>query len=219
MSRPLLVAVLLLTACTDKDPTTTSNGLTMNPLPSGDGGDGGDDDDDGDASASASDGGTTVSVDPTTGPGTATQPTTDLTTFTTDVTTGFTSEISGITAEVTSEPSTEFTSDGSFTSNLTLTSLGDTTATTDTTDTDGGAYGQCGWNTPEKYYDCAASGGTPGLADPEGISPIECPDGLTEGAACTDDGPVDSIGCCTPAGVLFFCDTQTTNTIYRQDCG
>lgn len=93
----------------------------------------------------------------------------------------------------------------------------ETTADPDTT-TGVSMFGQCGWYDEEKYYDCAPPA-EPGLEDPEGISPIECPGGLAEGDPCTDDdGPVNSVGCCTPEGVLFFCDTQDTMAVYRVDC-
>lgn len=69
-------------------------------------------------------------------------------------------------------------------------------------------FGKCGWVLRSKYYACDVDGGTPGLVDPDGISPIDCADGLVEGEPCDDrNGPVNGVGCCTPAGVLFFCDT------------
>lgn len=83
-----------------------------------------------------------------------------------------------------------------------------------------GLYGNCGWYSVDKYYACASDGAEPGLEDPDGIDPIQCPDGLVEGAPCTDaNGPIDSIGCCTATGELYFCDTQSNMTIYYQNCG
>ena len=69
-------------------------------------------------------------------------------------------------------------------------------------------FGKCGWVLRSKYYACDVDGGTPGLIDPDGISPIDCADGLVEGDSCDDrNGRVNGVGCCTPTGVLFFCDT------------
>ena len=80
-------------------------------------------------------------------------------------------------------------------------------------------YGQCGWESTNKYYACAVDGAAPGTEDPDGISPIQCQGGLVEGGMCDPMGaPVDGIGCCTEDGVLFYCD-QNTDTIVRQDCG
>ena len=84
---------------------------------------------------------------------------------------------------------------------------------------EGEMFGQCGWYERGGYYDCAANGAIPGQPDPAGITPILCPDGLVEGAACTDDGPVSNVGCCTPDGKNYFCDTQDSMTIFVLDCG
>lgn len=115
----------------------------------------------------------------------------------------------GTTAET---PTTDATDSGTTVN----TSVGSDTET----DTGGVLYGNCGWFAEEKYYSCD---GVPGEVDPDGISPIACPDGLVNEAACDDEsGPVKSEGCCTPEGVLFFCDTLTdpdAPKIYEQDCG
>ena len=93
-------------------------------------------------------------------------------------------------------------------------------ATTSTTTGEPSLFGKCGWVLRNKYYACDVDGGTPGLVDPDGISPIDCADGLVEGDPCDDrNGPVNGVGCCTSTGVLFFCDTFGRGIIFRQDCG
>ncbi len=94
--------------------------------------------------------------------------------------------------------------------------------TTTSTTGEPSGFGNCGWVVRAKYYACAADGAVPGLVDPDGISPIACADNVVEGDACKDLMPVDEIGCCTPDGVLFYCDTQTdpnAPTVFRQECG
>jgi len=84
-----------------------------------------------------------------------------------------------------------------------------------------GNYGMCGWVARENFYGCVnTDGAEPGAEDPAGIDPIDCAAGLVEGDPCTDkEGPVTSIGCCTPEGVLYFCDIEADEpTIYRLDC-
>jgi hypothetical protein len=83
----------------------------------------------------------------------------------------------------------------------------------------GGEYGQCGWSAGNNYYDCASAGGTPGAVDPSGIDPIDCPDGLMEGAPCDEQsGPVKNVGCCDPGGTLYYCTSQGS-TIVKEECG
>lgn len=147
-----------------------------------------------------------------TDPGTSTDPQTSTDPATTDGTTD-SPTTGGTTEDVpTSEPP------------MTSTSSPETTDAETETDTVGmttgvGGYGMCGWNDVAKYYDCAEGGGVPGLEDPAGIDPIACPDGLVAGEKCTEDGPIDSIGCCMPNGDLFFCDTQESNQIEQVMCG
>ena len=97
-----------------------------------------------------------------------------------------------------------------------------TTATDSTTGNTTGmsGFGMCGWNADESYYACAADGGTPGAEDPLMMAAIACADGLVEGDKCDDDnGPVGSLGCCTPNGDLYYCDVMGDNTIILQSCG
>jgi hypothetical protein len=99
-----------------------------------------------------------------------------------------------------------------------------TTATDSTTSNTTGmsGFGNCGW-ADAKFYACEVDGGMPGVEDPEGMAMIACVDGLVEGDKCDEDnGPVGEIGCCTPEGILYFCDTQTdpeNPVIFKQDCG
>ncbi|MBL9104598.1 MAG: hypothetical protein JNL82_26875 [Myxococcales bacterium] len=139
-------------------------------------------------------GGTTVDEPTTAG--------TDTSADTTGVTTSLTTTTDATTdAPTTDAPTTEATTTEGTT--------GNTTGTVDP---------GCGWFDRQNYYACAPNG-VPGLEDPDGIDPISCADGLVEGDKCSDvDGPVSSIGCCTPEGVLFFCDTEGSNTIIREDC-
>jgi len=37
--------------------------------------------------------------------------------------------------------------------------------------------------------------------------PIDCPEGLVEGGACTDTG-LDLIGCCDPNGDNWYCEGE-----------
>lgn len=80
-----------------------------------------------------------------------------------------------------------------------------TTGTTTDATTGGSNYGQCGWH-PDKYYACAGDGGVPGEVDPEGVSPIDCPDTLpAEGEKCDETTPVNFAGCCLPDGTNWYC--------------
>jgi hypothetical protein len=84
----------------------------------------------------------------------------------------------------------------------------------DTTDTGGSGYGQCGWNAGQTYYACPDDGGVPGLADPKDNYPIDCRDQeLVAGAACGAVGPA---GCCTPEGNLYYC---AESILVEQQCG
>ncbi|MBL9103114.1 MAG: hypothetical protein JNL82_19365 [Myxococcales bacterium] len=97
----------------------------------------------------------------------------------------------------------------------------DPTLTTNSSDPSGGdpTYGQCGWSAQNNFYDCADAGGSPGAADPQGIDPIACADGLQEGADCNEQtGPVKNVGCCAPGGTLYYCTSQG-NFIVKQECG
>jgi len=113
-----------------------------------------------------------------------------------------------------------FTVDAAETTIASTTSIGMTVMEITTTgsvtgETSGGMHGGCGWNDRMNYYACAVNGGTPGLDDPDGIDPIDCPNGLVPGVGCSDqNGPVDSIGCCD-GNILFFC---ARGYIYRDEC-
>lgn len=123
------------------------------------------------------------------------------------------------------EPTTAPTTDQ--TSTTTVSTTEQTSGTTEGT-TGGGLYGDCGWfpkpdpNSDGDYYECAQNGGQSGVEDPEGLAPIACPDGLAVDAKCDEEmGPVKNVGCCTPEGILYFCDDQgaeATNAVKMVDC-
>jgi hypothetical protein len=104
--------------------------------------------------------------------------------------------------EEATDDATEDTGDGDTTDDAeddvdtTDETTADTTAD-DTTDT--GPAGMCGWNADGPYYDCGFEG-----ADPGGTFPLECPDGLTEGAPCADSG-LTGEGCCDANGDNWYC--------------
>ena len=134
-----------------------------------------------------------------------------------------TSPTSGTTGE---EPTTGVTTTGATTIGTMTegTTGGDTESTTQgtigtDTDTDGGLYGNCGWNVVG-FYACADMGGVPGAEDPMMTDPIACPPNVMEGAACNDMGMggVGSVGCCTPEGVNYFCDIQGDKKVFKDDC-
>lgn len=161
-------------------------------------------------SESSSSDGTTVatSTDPTTGltdpsDGTTTnEQTTDATTTTAPTTTDGTT---------TDAPTTDATTTVATTTDGT---------TTDATTGQGGDYGKCGWFAADKYYACESDGAVASLEDPDGISPIACDPTVEEGGKCSEDeGPVKGVGCCTPEGVLYYCDSEGAQTIVKQDCG
>ncbi len=84
----------------------------------------------------------------------------------------------------------------------------------DTTDTVGSEYGQCGWNVGQTYYACPDDGGVPGLADPKDNYPIDCRDQeLAPGSPCGAIGPA---GCCTAEGNLYYC---ADGALIEQKCG
>jgi len=108
------------------------------------------------------------------------------------------------TAPTTGEPATETTAE-----------TGNTTGTTP-------LYGMCGWfEDAISYYACVADGGVAGVEDPLMENPIACPDGAAGGDPCTaEDGPVNSVGCCTADGRLLFCDDEVDPpVVFEQDCG
>lgn len=81
----------------------------------------------------------------------------------------------------------------------TTSDTGDTTNTTNDTGPDA-QWGNCGWDATSNYYACLAE---PGLPDPDGVHPIDCPPVLpAEGAPC---GEINDIGCCTPSGDNYYC--------------
>lgn len=137
----------------------------------------------------------TTAVDPTSGGGTDTG-----------------TDTSGVTLTT-----TDATTDSPTTAVTTTETLTTTEGTTD--NTTGPVELGCGWNARGNFYACAQDGGVPNLEDPDGISPIACDPGLVAGEKCSDEeGPVDGVGCCTPEGVLYFCDVEGDSTIFEQDC-
>lgn len=157
----------------------------------------------------------------TTNVGTSTASTTDDPTSGTTATTVDDTTTAGTTTVATTTDGTTTdtpTSDGTTT--VATTTDGTTTEATDATTGMGGAYGQCGWYAEDKYYACAVDGAEASLEDPDGISPIECAPGIEEGAKCSEEeGPVKGVGCCTPEGILYFCDSEGALTVIKQDCG
>lgn len=127
---------------------------------------------------------------------------------------GATDSVSGTTADVptTESPTTDSPSTSATTDNT-------TTATTDNT-TGVSAYGKCGWYAEMKYYTCEGGGGVPGQADPDGVSPIDCPPGLVAGDKCDEqNGPINGVGCCTAEGTNYYCDSQGAMVIVADECG
>ncbi len=96
------------------------------------------------------------------------------------------------------------------------TSTSVTSESSETTET--GGHGLCGWNPDQSYYACEKDGGVPGTVDPMG-EPIDCPPDVMAGADCTEDGPVNNFGCCTPEGVLYYCEIVEMNKVLEIDCG
>lgn len=138
---------------------------------------------------------------------TADEPTSSTTTTETSGTTADEPTTSGTTAD---EPTTSETS-------TTTTATEGTTGTTTENTTGTVLYGNCGWyQDVESYYACEQDGGVPGAIDPMG-EPILCNPGLVAGEACSDDGPVGNLGCCTEEGILFYCGQSSK--IIEQDCG
>jgi hypothetical protein len=84
---------------------------------------------------------------------------------------------------------------------------GDGDMTTGDGDGDGDPQTSCGWFEDPTFpgYYCGGSG-----EDPEGITPIDCPPGLVDGAAC---GEVTGVGCCDANGDNWYCgDDGAGNT-------
>lgn len=114
---------------------------------------------------------------------------------------GSTSDGSGTTAE------TSPTTTSPTTTAATSSTSG---STTDASGSSGGmsAYGNCGWFADGGYYTCGPDG-SPGVADPMGTNPIDCPDVLPMiGDKCDEMGPVTGQGCCTPTGDNYYCDNN-----------
>lgn len=123
-------------------------------------------------------------------------------TSTTQGTSGSTSD--GTATSSTTAPTTTSPTTTEATSSTTATSSTSSTSST----TNGGEYGNCGWNANEKFYACSPSG-SPGLEDPEGMSPIDCPDQLpAEGDKCDETTPVNFVGCCLPDGTNWYCSGE-----------
>ncbi len=150
--------------------------------------------------------GTTKDTSSTDDTPTSSSPTTPMTT---DVTT------SGTTAEVTS---TEATDTEPVTTGMTGTTTTDMTMATTAEDSSTGTlHGMCGWNPNANYYACPADGGVPGMVDADHA--IDCPADVNEGDPCTQDSEVNNYGCCTPEGVLYYCEITEMHQIIKIDCG
>lgn len=172
---------------------------------------------DGSASDTNNSSNTATDTAATTAEGTTEAPTTaNPTTSTTggSATTGMTTgQTTGQTTDI--ETTDVPTTDG--TTGMTSSTTGQTTGMTsgETETTGGGLYGNCGW-VDEGYYACGANGG---VEDPEMKDMIACPDGVEEGAKCTEEmGPVKAVGCCTPEGVNYYCDSEESMMIFVEDC-
>lgn len=146
--------------------------------------------------------------------------TTGTTSSATDVGTGTTSTTGSATDGGTGTTDVP-TTDAPTTDATTSTTEATTSTATDST-TGSSAYGQCGWVADQNYYACAPDG-TPGAEDPAAIDLIPCAANLAEGDKCDDDnGPVTSIGCCTPEGDNWYCDVITdpeNPVIIKEACG
>ncbi len=151
----------------------------------------------------------TTEAPTTANPTTSTTGASATTGMTTGQTTGQTSDV-----ETTDVPTTDGTTNNTgMTSGTTGQTTGMTSGETETTG--GGKYGNCGW-VDEGYYACGANGG---VEDPEMKDMIACPDGVEEGAKCTEEmGPVKAVGCCTPEGVNYYCDSEESMMIFVEDC-
>lgn len=193
MQRPrtsLSVLFTLFVACSpDKDPLDSLTNVGGDPSGDPSGGPSGDPTGDptGDPSGDPSSGpssesGATEGGTGSTGPGTSgCEGEGCPTTATTEVTATSTSgDVSGTSSSLTSESSVSSSSSGGSE-----------------------GFGLCGWSVRNGYYGCD---GTPGLEDPEGVAPIACPDELPqEDDPCTNDGPINDIGCCSPNGNNYYC--------------
>lgn len=129
---------------------------------------------------------------------TATDPTVDPTTDPT---------VSGTTFEDSA------TSDSTTNASVSTSSASITTDPQTTGDTGGGDHGNCGWDAANKWYGCT---GVPGLEDPDGISPIDCPGDPQVGDACSEDGPISGVGCCLANGDNYYC---ARGTVQLESCG
>jgi hypothetical protein len=74
----------------------------------------------------------------------------------------------------------------------------------------------CGWGLiddpmVDEGYLCGGEG-----EDPSDRYPIECPEGLEEGAEC---GELTGVGCCDAEGNVWFCwDEAGTQTLVKEEC-
>lgn len=163
-------------------------------------------------SSSSSSGGTTGltstsdptsgTTDPTASEGSTINPTSEGSTTIETPTTGSTSV--GTVSTTTIEGTSTDTSDGTTVENT----------------TGQGGFGLCGWYAEMNFYACENDGAVASLEDPEGLAPIACPDGLVEGAECSEEmGPIKGVGCCTPAGTLWYCDSLESKLIFKEECG
>lgn len=129
---------------------------------------------------------------------------------------GTTSTTDGTTSPTTTDASTTATTSPTTGPTTTDATTTDATTTQGTT-TSGGNYGKCGWH-PDKYYACESAGGVPSAIDPDGISPIDCPDTLpAEGDKCDETTPVNYAGCCLADGTNWYCSNE--GTIIMEACG
>lgn len=164
---------------------------------------------------------TTISSDSSSSDGTTVNTSTDPTTGLTDPSDGTTTDSQTTDGTTTSPTTTDGTTTDAPTTTDGTTTVATTTDGTETDATTGqGGFGQCGWFAADKYYACASDGAVASLEDPDGISPIACDPTVEEGGKCSEDeGPVKGVGCCTPEGVLYYCDSEGAQTIIKQDCG
>ena len=117
------------------------------------------------------------------------------------------------------EAGTEESSSGESSSEDTMSSEVDTVfsevdsgpAEESSSTTEGGP--SCGWDPMNAYYDCGFSGEDPDY-------PIECPEGLVEGAPC-DEFMLTGEGCCDAEGNNWYCGVgmNDENYVVFTECG
>jgi hypothetical protein len=68
----------------------------------------------------------------------------------------------------------------------------------DSTGTDTGTVGDCGWDKAMEFYVCGGDG-----EDPKGNFPLECTEEPVAGAECDENSAINGIGCCFAGGNAF----------------